>query len=143
MKRVTSPGGSIAAYVWDYLDGMEMMRHFWDAATELDEGAASLDEGVRFPICNPEPLRSLWEEAGLDDVAVAPIETDTVFRDFDDLWTPFLGGQGPAPTYTMSLDEPARDALRELLRERLPVEPDGSIHLRARAWGVRGVVVGA
>lgn len=75
MKRVTSPGGSIAAYVWDYLDGMEMMRHFWDAATELDERA--------------------------------------------------------------------RDALRELLRERLPVGSDGSIHLRARAWGVRGVVVGA
>jgi SAM-dependent methyltransferase len=143
MARVTRSGGCIAAYVWDYLGGMEMMNHFWDAANELDAEVASLDEGLRFPLCKPEPLRSLWEETGLGDVDVAPIEIDTNFRDFDDLWSPFLAGQGAAPTYAMSLDERARDAVRELLRQRLPVEPDGSIHLRARAWGVGGVVVGA
>lgn len=138
MKRVTRPGGWIAAYVWDYAEGMEMMRYFWDAAAEVDPGAASLDEGARFPICRPEPLRALWEEAGLREIRVLRLQIDSVFRDFDDYWTPFLGGQGPAPAYNMSLEAPARDAIKDLLRQRLPVESDGSIRLLARAWGVRG-----
>ena len=60
------------------------------------------------------------------------------FPDFDDYWTPFLGGQFPAPAYAMSLDEADRAALREHLRARLPNAPDGSIALIARAWVVRG-----
>jgi trans-aconitate methyltransferase len=137
----TRPGGCVAAYVWDYADGMEMMRYFWDAATELDPHAASLDEGRRFPICSPDPLRSLWEGVGLEDVAVVPLEIDTVFGGFDDYWSPFLGGQGPAPAYNMSLSGSERDELRSLLDHRLPKEADGSIRLRARAWAVRGTLI--
>jgi SAM-dependent methyltransferase len=137
--RVTTVGGVAAAYVWDYADGMAMIRHFWDAATTLDPGAAMLDEGRRFPLCRPEPLRELWTEAGYDSVAVRSIEIDTVFAGFDDYWKPFLGGQGPAPAYAMSLTEENRDALRDLLRVRLPTGSDGTIALTARAWAVRGV----
>ena len=68
------------------------------------------------------------------------IEVATVFADFDDLWTPFLGGQGPAPGYCGSLSEQDRAALREELRSRLPADPDGAIRLAARAWAVRGRV---
>jgi SAM-dependent methyltransferase len=140
MKRVTRPEGCIAAYVWDYSSGMEMLRYFWDAARKLDEEAASLDEGVRFPICDPDSLRSLWIGADLRDVAVVPMAVDTTFRDFEDFWLPFLGGQGPASIYTMSLAGSARQELKSLLREQLPVRNDGSIELCARAWGVRGTV---
>jgi hypothetical protein len=71
-------------------------------------------------------------------VEVDAVEVPTAFRDFDDYWTPLLGGQGPAPGYCMSLDEDRRAALRERLRASLPAEPDGSIRLAARAWTVRG-----
>ena len=140
MKRVTRSGGHVATYVWDYAQGMELMRYLWDAASELHPQAASLDEGARFPICRPEPLRSLWEHAALRDVSVVPIDIDTVFSDFDDYWSPFLGGQGPAPGFVMSVSESARAELRALLQSRLPVQDDGSIRLRARAWGVRGQI---
>ncbi len=73
-------------------------------------------------------------------MAVEPIEVPTVFRGFDDLWTPFLGGQGPAPGYCLSLDEGRRAALRERLRASLPaVGPDGTIRLAARAWAAQGI----
>ena len=62
----------------------------------------------------------------------------TRFRDFDDYWNPFLGGQGPAPSYAVSLSEERRQALRELLRSCLPQSADGSIALSARAWTVVG-----
>jgi SAM-dependent methyltransferase len=137
MMRVTSPGGTVAAYVWDYAAGMELMRHFWDAAVALDPAAASLDEGRRFPLCRPEALVDRFAAAGLADVDVKAIDVDTRFASFDDYWTPFLGGQGPASTYAMSLPDDSRNALRDRLRDRLPIERDGSIALRARAWAVR------
>jgi SAM-dependent methyltransferase len=137
--RVAAPGGVVAAYVWDYAEGMEFMRHFWDAAAELDPAAAELDEGRRFTLCRPDGLRELWSGAELTGVDVRPIDIPTVFADFDDFWQPFLGGQGPAPSYVATLPEDGRDALRELLRTRLRAEPDGSVRLRARAWAVRGV----
>jgi len=136
--RVARPGAAAAAYVWDYAEGMAMMRHLWDAAAELAPGNADLDEGSRFPLCRPDPLRRLWTDAGLAEVTVTAIEVPTVFADFDDYWSPFLGGQGPAPGYVMSLPEDRRTALRELVRSRLPVAADGSIALTARAWAVRG-----
>lgn len=118
--------------------GMAMMQHLWDAAAALDPAAAELDEGRRFPLCRPEPLAALWTGAGLDRVQVQAIEVPTVFADFDDYWTPFLGGQGPAPGYVMSLTREHRDALRELLRARLPTDRDGTVALTARAWAIRG-----
>jgi SAM-dependent methyltransferase len=138
MARVTRPGGTVAAYVWDYAEGMCLMRKFWDAAIALDASAIAMDEGQRFPLCRPEPLGRLLNGAGLSDVQVRAIDVLTVFRDFDDYWSPFLGGQGPAPGYVMSLAEESRGMLRERIRASLPMEPDGSIHLTARAWGIRG-----
>jgi SAM-dependent methyltransferase len=138
MARVTRPGGTVALYLWDYADKMELMRAFWDAAVALDPRAGEFDEGRRFPVCQPGPLRQLFEEAGLASVETRAIDVATIFPDFDDYWTPFLGGKAPAPAYCMSLTEGARAALRERLRATLPVEPDGTIRLVARAWAVRG-----
>ncbi|OLT03904.1 methyltransferase [Pseudonocardia sp. CNS-004] len=139
LVRVAARGGVVAAYLWDYADGMQMIRQFWDAAVALDASAAEQDEGRRFPLCRPDALRALWLGAGLTGVEVEPIDVPTVFRDLDDYWSPFLGGQGPAPGYVGSLDDEHRAALIGLLRERLPQAPDGSISLTARAWAVRGV----
>lgn len=140
--RVTRPGGTVGAYVWDYAGRMQMMRLFWDAAAELDPAARELDEGVRFAdVANPERLRRSFQNAGLRSVKTRATDIATVFVDFDDYWLPFLGGQGPAPAYCVALDDDRRRALREALRELLPTEPDGSIHLLARAWAVRGSVI--
>lgn len=138
MARVVRPGGVVAVYVWDYAGKMELMRRFWDAAVALDPGAEELDEGGRFPICHPAPLSELFAQAGLSEVDVCPIDIATAFRDFDDYWSPFLGGQGPAPGYAVSLSDERRAALRERIRSELPIAKDGSIRLIARAWAVRG-----
>jgi SAM-dependent methyltransferase len=142
MKRVAAPGGTIAAYVWDYAEKMELMRHFWDAAISLDASVAHMDELVRFPVCRPEPLKRLFADAGLQDIEVSAIDIATPFASFDDYWAPFLGGQGPAPSYAMSLDEAARQRLRDTLEQRIAVNPDGSITMIARAWAVRATVPG-
>ncbi len=139
MRRVVRARGIVAGYLWDYGGKMELMRYFWDAAAGLDERAAALDEGRRFHgIDNPDALESLWRGASLDEIATRPIDVATRFRDFDDYWTPFLGGQGPAPGYAVALSEDRRDALRERIRADLPIAADGSIPLVARAWAVRG-----
>ncbi len=139
MVRVLRPGGTVALYVWDYAGEMQLMRYFWNAATALDPTALELDEGRRFPLCKPEPLAEIFRHAGLNDIAVRAIDVPTHFRDFDDYWSPFLGGQAPAPSYAMSLHEERRAALRERIRSGLAINRDGSIDLIARAWAVRGM----
>ncbi len=138
MARVTRPGGVVAVYVWDYAGQMQLMRYFWDAAAALDPTAADLDEGRLFPLCQPTALEQLFVDAGMTNVEVRAIDVPTVFANFDDFWSPFLGGQGPAPSYAMSLSEERRVALRERIRAELPIHSDGSIHLLARAWAARG-----
>ena len=137
MNRVTSRGGTIAAYVWDYANKMEMIRFFWDAASELDPEAAKLHEGVRFPLCNPDALLAQFRKAGLRTPETTPIDVPTCFSSFEEYWNSFLGGQGPAPAYTMSLSAEARTRLCDRLRAHLRSEPDGSLKLTARAWAIR------
>lgn len=138
MCALTTPPATVAACVWDYAAGMTMLRRFWDAARAIDPRAELLDEGVRFPLCQPGALESLFIEAGLRGVRCEALEISTPFRSFDDYWQPFLGAAGPAPGFVASLDDGRRDALRRALVKALLPGPDGAIHMPARAWAVRG-----
>jgi len=142
MRSVAAPQGTVSACVWDYGDGMEFLRRFWDAATALDGAARELDEGFRFPLCHPGALAELFRAGGLRDVRCEPVEIPTVFAGFEDYWQPFLGATGPAPSYVASLDADRRAALARRLEETLPRGPGGTIALTARAWAVRGLVSG-
>jgi SAM-dependent methyltransferase len=140
MRRAAVRGGLVAAYVWDYAGRMEFMRFFWDAAAAVDPAAAQFDEGPRFPLSHPDALAGLWRGVGLGDIETTGIQIATRFTDFEDLWRPFLGGQGPAPAYLMSLPLAQRAAVQDELRASLPVDAEGSIPLVARAWAVKGRV---
>jgi SAM-dependent methyltransferase len=139
MIRVTRRGGVVAAAVWDYGEGMEMLRVFWDEAVATDSAADEADER-HMPLCRRGELTSLWGASGLGQIAEQPIAIDLVFADFDDYWSPFLGGQGPAGAYATSLSAKGRAALETRLRRRLLGDrDDGAFTLRARAWAVKGV----
>jgi SAM-dependent methyltransferase len=138
LRRMREIGSTVAVYVWDYADGMQLMRYFFDTMLELRPQDRDHDEGRRFPFCTAEGLEGLFHDAGFGTVRTREIVVPTVFTSFDDYWQPFLGGQGPAPAYLRSLDEPNQDELRETVRARLPIESDGSIRLTARAWAAFG-----
>ena len=139
MARVTRPGGRVAAYVWDYAGGMQMMRRFWDTAIAVSPEDARLDQAERFPLCQPEPLCALFARAGLVRVAVCAIDIPTVFPDFDDYWRPFLGRTGAAPTYLAGVGDEVRERIRLHLQSRLAPPLGGPIELTARAFAVQGV----
>jgi SAM-dependent methyltransferase len=140
MRRACRSGGVVAAYVWDYAGGMQLISRFWAAAAELDPAVRSSTEDVQFGFCRPDPLRAMFHAAGLTDTVADEIVVPTVFRDVDDVWSPFLRGTGPAPAYVASLDDDRRAELATRFRSALPADDDGSFHLTARAWAVRGQV---
>jgi SAM-dependent methyltransferase len=140
MKRVTKKGGIISAYVWDYADKMEMLRYFWDSAVTLNIDAKPHDEGIRFPICNEIQLEDAFTGAGISQIMTTTLDIITRFENFDDFWNPFLGGQGPAPGYVEALSEPHRNKLKSTIKNSLPIEHDGAIHLTARAIAIKGLV---
>ena len=137
--RVTKPGGTVAAAVWDYGDGMQMLRVFWDEAVALDAAIEPRDER-HLPLCRAGELAALWREQGLADVVEQPLSIEQPFDGFDDFWWPFLKGQGPAGAYATSLSEEKRQRLNDRLRARLQVGADVPFTLTARAWAVKGVV---
>ncbi len=132
MKRVTRSGGVVAACVWDHAGGQGPLGLFWQAARELDPAVEDESQlaGVR-----EGDLATLFEAAGLRDIASAVVSADLEHPDFESWWAPFEGGVGPAGAYLASLDAGRRAALREACRERLPVGP---FVITARAWAARG-----
>jgi SAM-dependent methyltransferase len=140
MTRVTRPGGIVAAAVWDYGDGMEMLRLFWDTVVALRPTDAQKDER-HMRLCRHGELAALWRSHDLQDVTEDALTVTTAFASFDDYWTPFLEKQGPAGQYVAALPASDRDALRRTLRHRLiGDEPDHAFALTARAWAARGFV---
>jgi SAM-dependent methyltransferase len=140
MRRVTRAGGSVAAAVWDYGDGMQMLRAFWDEAVALNPATGAKDER-HMPLCRSGELGAFWRKHGFEQVVEEGLTIQTRFAGFDDYWNPFLDKQGPAGAYVASLPLGVRNQLRERLRRRLLGDgPDRPIVLSARAWAVRGVV---
>lgn len=140
MTRVTRRGGTVAAAVWDYGDGMQMLRAFWDEAAAVVPHAGAKDER-HMRLCRTGELGRLWATHQLIDVVESAIGVDTRFTSFDDYWQPFLEGQGPAGALVAGLSADVRDQLRDRLKARLIGDKaDGAIALTARAWAVRGTV---
>lgn len=140
LRRVTKPGGQLAAAVWDYGAGMRMLQTFWDAAVRVDPGAKDLEE-KRMPLCRQGELSALWRQCGLESVGEQAIDLEMRFESFADYWEPFLLGQGPAGAYIRRLDRDKLQALRNELKLRLSLRSeDTPVVLPARAWSVRGTV---
>ncbi len=138
MARVTRPGGIVAACVWDYAEGMTLLRAFWDAARDVGApGAAAADEAVTMRWCREGELAGLWRAAGLRAVRSAALVVSARYRDFADLWAPFPSGVAPTGAFCAALDERAQHALRDAYRRRLGVG-DEPFELTARAWAVAG-----
>lgn len=138
MARVTRTGGVVAACVWDYDGEMQVLRAFWDAAREVSPGAAALDE-AGMPFCREGELAALFGDVGLLHVRSAPLRVRARYAGFDDLWSPFPAGVGPAGAFTASLGEDERAALRDALARRLNAGAQ-PFELTARAWAVAGTV---
>jgi len=140
MRRVTRPGGTVAACTWDAGSGMQVTSIFWEEAAKLDPAAGARAERARH--CNREgELAALWQATGLASVEETAVEMRFDYVSFDDYWSPFLGGIGPHGVYVSELSQERCDALRAALRKRLLGDrADGPIALRARAWAVRGIV---
>jgi SAM-dependent methyltransferase len=127
----------VSSCVWDYAEGMTMLRAFWDAAHEIDSGAP--DQAQTMRNTTPGELGELWRAAGLRDVQTDELLVEAAYADFADFWSPFPDGPGPTGAYASSLDPERREALREAIFRRVG-EPDGPFTLSARAWFVRGSV---
>jgi len=140
VRRVTKPGGRIAAAVWDYGDGMRMLRTFWDGAVRVDANAEKLDE-KHMPLCRAGELSALWRQGDLENVHEQPLDITMRFESFADYWDAFLLGQGPAGVYVRSLTRDKVLALRVEVKRRVSQSAENvPIVLAARVWSVRGTV---
>jgi SAM-dependent methyltransferase len=142
MRRVTRPGGTIAAATWDQRGGVVWSRMFWDTAAALDPKAADLraKSSIR-PLALPGGLARAWRAAGLDDVVESEVAIRMGYRSFDDYWAPLAGRDGPYTQYIHSLTPDVREDLREKLRlAYIDGEADGPRSYVSMALVVKGIV---
>ena len=137
MRRVVRPGGSVAACVWDFEEGMQMLRHFWDAAMEVDTAAPDEAKTMRFGRAGE--VAELFQAAGLVDIEETTISVKATYANFDELWSGFLAGIGPAGAYCNSLTDAQRVGLRAELFTRVG-SPAGEFSLDAAARCAKAVV---
>jgi len=138
MRRVTKPGGIVAACWWDSGRDNEFHQRVWDAIT-------SLDPTVKRPTmayASSEALLSLWSSAGLTNVVVDALAFPYESESFEHFWRyQYLEGQGGAAAYIVKLSEDRREALKQPFRhDVLGGRSEGPFTIKAKAWVVRGVV---
>ncbi|USQ77444.1 class I SAM-dependent methyltransferase [Ornithinimicrobium cryptoxanthini] len=129
MARVTRPGGTVAAAVWDLTPGARgPVSPFQTAVAEVDPSwvvSQARPGGAR------GELGELFRSAGLRQVEESVLTAEVPIASFEDWWEPFLLGIGPAGDYVAGLDERARHELRERTRRLLP---DGAFTMPVDAW---------
>lgn len=135
LRRVLRPAGVGAACVWDADREMDMLRHFWDAVRSVDRASADAARILRFGA--PGEVTAWLEGGGFVDVEETTIDVSVDYHDFDDLWSGFLLGIGPAGAYCRSLQVDEQAVVRRGLLERVGA-PSGSFTLTARARAGRG-----
>jgi SAM-dependent methyltransferase len=135
MTRVTRPGGTVAACMWDTVTGgMRMLQIFWDAAGRADPAAPG---EAALPGTGEGDLAVRLAQAGLKDVTSGVLTSQARYLGFDDFWEPFTLAVGPAGVYLRSLSPDQQAGVREACRGQVP---DGPFTLPARAWYACGVV---
>ena len=143
MRRVARPGGAISACIWDFDNGMALLRAVWDSALDVDADLArSFGADKRNPYSRPREIEELWRTTGLEGVELGQIEAGADYADFDDLWYPFANGVGNLGRFHEALDEGARERFKRGAAERLG-SPSGPLRLTATAWYVRGTAPSA
>ncbi len=142
MRRVTRPGGVVAAAFWDSPGGSPSQRMLWDTAAGLDEAAAEArDRTIGRPIYAPGALARMWAEAGLVEIDQRSLMIRMDFADFADYWAPFASGEGALGAYVATLDGERLNRLEFHLRDAyLTGRPDGERSFVAVALSCRGVV---
>jgi SAM-dependent methyltransferase len=142
MRRVTRPGGVVAAAVWDFRGGLVYQRLFWDTACAIDPAARAVrDRLFAAPLALPDGLQQLFERAALKGIEQQSVTIRMDYADFADYWRPLLGGQGPVGTYVVGLAPELRHRIELAVRDAYcSGAPDGPRSLTATAWAVRGAV---
>ena len=140
MRRVARPGGAVTACIWDFEEGMTLLRAIWDSALDVDaELACSFGADKREPFSRPHELEELWRTTGFEGVELGQVDAGADYADFDDLWYPFANGVGNLGRFHEALDEAGRKRFKHGAAERLGA-PSGPFRLTARAWYARGTV---
>jgi ubiquinone/menaquinone biosynthesis C-methylase UbiE len=142
MRRVTRPGGTVAAATWDTRGGLIAHRMIFDAAATLDQKGNELRASAYTrPMSRPGDLAHAWRDAGLMNVVQDMLTIRMDFASFADLWTPIEGKEGPVAEYVGTLGADARARLRDMVRlAYLDGEGDGPRSYAATAWVVKGRV---
>ena len=136
MSRVTSPGGTVATYVWDVYGGGMPPEPIFEALRELD-----IDHPLppRAETSRSDALLRLWQAAGLRHIEQQAFSVERRFESFDSFWNITTSSASLQGVFA-GMDSKTVQKVRQRVHNGLPVADDGSITYAARANAIKGTV---
>jgi ubiquinone/menaquinone biosynthesis C-methylase UbiE len=134
MIRVVSPGGIVATYMWDMLDG-----GFPLDPIHIEMRAMGLvpPRPPRMDASRMNALSGLWTGSGLDAVETRVISVQRTFADFAEFWKTNVRAPSIAPVIA-AMDSSDVETLKGRVRARLKEDIRGRIICDARAHAIKG-----
>ncbi|MFG6447874.1 class I SAM-dependent methyltransferase [Roseateles sp. BYS180W] len=134
MVRVLAPGGWASAYAWDMAGGgfpyhlaQQLLRELGCPVVLPPSPEAS----------DLPTLQALWTQAGLTQVQTTVFTVQRRYASVEDYWQTLLCSPSLSAELK-ALTPPQLKDLQARLRERLPLQADGSVLCSARAHAVKG-----
>ncbi len=141
MRRVVRPGGTVAAYVWDFAGRRSISQHLWDAITAISPDAEAVRRNaLQADVSHPDTLTRLFGSKELADIETRSLDIRATFRSLDDYWKSNTDFASAVGLYCRTLSAEQVDTLRRKLGEILPADDQGQVSFPARAWAIRGTV---
>jgi ubiquinone/menaquinone biosynthesis C-methylase UbiE len=136
MARVVRPGGLVATYMWDTLNGGVPLAPVGAALKSMGKSLARVSGDAS----KRETMQALWQEARLQSVETRVIRIHVTFSSFEDFCESSLVPIGPSGQVVSNMSPAEKEQLKARLREILPIAADGSIAYEAFANAVKGRV---
>ena len=133
-RRVTRPGGSVAAYVWDFSDELSPSGPLRRAMRRFGLPVPAIPGTAESRI---DALVTLFEQTGLERVETRTIEVCLAYSNFEDFWHAQTPSYAPTTKIIASMTESERTRLVRAVRSEVPPGPGGTIEYFARANAIK------
>lgn len=139
MRRVTRPGGIVAAYVWDFTRAGSPNWPFGRTMRVLGYSPPrppGEEDSTR------ERLSALFEAEKLTEIVTREIEVTTTFPSFEDFWRSQTPSFSPTGRALAAVPETELPKIKKAVRDVLKAPGEGPVTYAARANAIKSRVPG-
>ena len=138
MRRVATPSGLIAGYVWDFANELSpsgpLRRAMRAFGVDVPAIPGTSDSSL-------SALETLFKGGGCSDITCRAIEVTLAYPSFSEFWLAQTPSYTPTSKIIAAMTESARKRLMRVVKQSVPTAENGRVEYAARAHAIKGTAV--